>query len=124
MNQHANTPLKPSEEEKATKKSRKRKVNVADTSIESWHIIQADGQPQREKEAVYAILQEIQPATSRMISTALGIERTNITRSLKDLENDHKIKVAFTAPCKITGRRVYHYTLIDWSPANQQEVVA
>ncbi len=92
----------------------KKKHNTADTSRASFKVLNASGQREREWQKVLAALAIHQPATSRMLSKILGIERTNITRSLNDLIEAKKIKVAFEAPCKTTGKRVKHYTLVNW----------
>ena len=94
----------------------KKKYGTAATSRESFTAIYNSGQRQREKGKVLKAIAEHQPVTSRMLSMIIGIERTNITRSLYDLVHDSpaKIKEAFTDKCSHTRRRVNHYTLADW----------
>lgn len=48
-------------------------------------------------------------------------ERGNVCRSLYDLLNGvcPQIKVCFIAQCKITKRKVKHYSTIDWKPQQQ-----
>ena len=122
MSSTSNTPENSSNNRpsKGTKKKGKRKV--AETSIEAWKIINERGQPQREKARVYAILEKLQPVTSRKLSEALKIERTNITRTLKDLETAGLIKIACKAKCLSSGMTVYHYSKIDWEPKENKEV--
>ena len=121
MSQHTNTPENPSNNRpsKGTKKKGKRKV--AETSIEAWKIIHERGQTQRKKARVYAILDQLQPVTSRKLSETLKIERTNITRTLKDLVIAGILKIACKAKCPFSGMTVYHYSKIDWEPKEQED---
>ena len=122
MSQHINTPgdSSNSKQSKDTKKKSKRKV--ADTSIEAWIIINERKQPQREGVRVYQMLSKIQPATSRRLGEILNLERGNITRCLKDLENAELIKVAYKAKCPVTNMKVKHYAKVDWKPEEKEEV--
>ena len=94
-----------------------KKHNTAITSRESFTILNNTGQRLREKIKVLEAIKKNQPITSRMLSNLTGIERTNITRSLFDLVNAKppQVKEAFIDQCQETGRRVKHYTLIDFA---------
>jgi DNA-binding MarR family transcriptional regulator len=96
----------------------KKPHNTAQTSRLSFQEINQNGQRVREKERVLDALRQHQPLTSRSLSQLLKIERTNITRSLNDLENDAPflVKVAFEAKCPITKRLVKFYSLTSWTP--------
>jgi predicted HTH transcriptional regulator len=96
------------------------KHNTASTSRASFKALNASGQREREWQKVLAALAIHQPATSRMLTTIMSIERTNITRSLNDLVEAEKIKVAFEAPCKTTGKSVNHYTINLATPISKQ----
>ena len=87
---------------------------VAYTSIESFKQLLASGQNIREMDIVYSLLKETgQPMNSREISIKTGIERTNITRTLYDLEDSNFVKVAKIDKCPITNRLVNFYTYND-----------
>ena len=108
-----------SRQSKDTKKKSKRKV--ADTSIGAWKVINERGQVEIETKKVYNALEDLQPATSRRISEALSIARTNITRTLYNLEEAGKIKVAFKAKCPDSKITVKHYSKINWEPIEQED---
>jgi predicted HTH transcriptional regulator len=98
-----------------TQRKGNKKHNTASTSRVSFKALNASGQRQIEKQKVLDALAKHQPATSRMLSKLLNIERTNITRTLYDLLNeDKKVKVAFEATCKTTGKSVNHYCIIEY----------
>lgn len=92
--------------------------NTADTSKQAYKEVKASGQIAREKTAVLDAISNFQPCTSRMLTGILGIERTNITRSLNDLENKNGLVKKFKGICKTTGKMVYHYTLCSWELVN------
>jgi predicted transcriptional regulator len=93
--------------------------NTADTSIQAYTEVKASGQIAKEKTAVLGAIRKLQPCTSRMLASSLGIERTNITRSLNDLENKNKlVKKAYKDICGTTGKTVYYYAMIDWQLIN------
>jgi DNA-binding MarR family transcriptional regulator len=90
--------------------------NTAITQREAYKAINQSGQRVTEKEIVFNAIREHQPLTSRQLSRKIGIERTNITRSIEDLEEETppKIKVAKIEKCPITGKRVKWYSLPEW----------
>lgn len=94
----------------------KKNHNTAITSIESFKALNESGQRLRERAKVLEILTDCQPLTSRSISNILGIERTNITRSLFDLVNETnpRVKVAYIDKCPVTNKKVKWYALKDW----------
>ena len=117
MSQHINTPENPSNNRPSKGTKKKGKHKAAETSIEGWKIINERGQPQREKAKVYAILDKLQPVTSRKLSEELNIKRSNLTRTLKDdLVTAGIIKIACKAKYPFSGMTVYHYSKIDWKP--------
>ena len=122
MSSTSNTPGNSSNNRPFKDTKKKGKHKAAETSIEAWKIINERGQPQREKARVYAILDQLQPVTSRKLSETLKIERTNITRTLKDLVTAGIIKIACKAKCPFSGMTVYHYSKIDWKPEENKEV--
>jgi hypothetical protein len=73
-------------------------------------------QEQKRRENEYRrVKQELathKPLSRRDLSIITGIEIGNLCRCLFELVNDYKsVKIAFTAKCQYTGKRVYHYTL-------------
>ncbi len=102
-----------------------KKHNTAFTSLQSFSIVNKTGQRLKEKYLIFEAIKNYQPVTSRMLMQLTSKERTNITRSLYDLVNEisPQIKEAFTAKCKITNRKVKHYTLINWQrEENKNEI--
>lgn len=91
--------------------------NVADTSIECYHQIKNAGQLEREKELVLKLLVVHEPVTSRQLAYLSQKERTNITRTLFDLKAIGKAKVAYTAKCPTTNKRVGYYCTDTWKEA-------
>ena len=93
-----------------------KKHNTAETSRQSFIIVNNNGTRLKEKFLIYEAIKKYQPVTSRMLSSLVHRERGNITRSLFDLVNEviPAIKVAYTAKCLVTKRMVKHYTLINW----------
>ena len=94
------------------------------TKFESLQKINSTGQRIREKELVLEALREHGPATSRQLSRLTHKERSNITRTVKDLEYDGKVYVAFTKQCPITGRRVQWYDVAPMKIVSTEAIVA
>lgn len=90
------------------------KHKTAFTSVLSWHECLKKGLPLKEKQRVTQYLtEERTPKTSRQISNDLGIERTNITRSLNSLVELGIVEVKYYAPCKITGSKCGYYGVVE-----------
>jgi hypothetical protein len=73
-------------------------------------------QEQKRRESEYRrVKQELathKPLSRRDLSIITGIEIGNLCGRLFELVHEYKtVKIAFTAKCKHTGKRVYHYTL-------------
>lgn len=88
------------------------KRRVALTQIISWQQMKYSDKPHHEKLQVVAILKSFQPQTSREIAEKSKIERTSVTRCLRQLEDENAIKVAKVDACKTTGKLVRYYSLM------------
>lgn len=88
------------------------KHRTANTQRESFKKINESGQRITEACKVLELLTGRPPMTSRQISQTMGIERTNITRTIRDLQDAGKARIAYCAPCITTGRKVEHYTAV------------
>jgi predicted transcriptional regulator len=85
-----------------------------ENSTASFKECLASGQIGKEKRTVLNALLKYGACTSRMLSTYLGIERTNITRSIYNLVNtDNLVVVACNKPCITTGKTVTYYMAKD-----------
>ncbi len=91
-----------------------RKHRTTYTQKVSFAQFKASGKGETEKEKVLALLRQQPPLTSRQIAGILGVERTNITRTLRDLIDEGKARVAMLDKCPTTGKKVQHYSLPDW----------
>lgn len=92
----------------------RRKHQTAFTSLLSWKECIKEGLQTKEKELVRQYLQRVKmPQTSRDLSNALQKERTNITRSLYDLEKLGVVEVKHRGKCRVTGRLVNYYQLAE-----------
>ena len=114
MNQHINTPENPSNK-RTGKGSKKRNTKVAFTSILAYRELVESGQLKREKELIYMVLVKHGVLNSREISIFTKKDIGNITRSVNDLKNPKPIpliEVAEVKPCRITGKTVQHYRVI------------
>lgn len=89
----------------------KQKRAVAITSIWSYIDLINSGQPIQENKRVLVTLHRNPPLTSRKISRLTGIERTNITRVLYDLQKLNLVEVDKFDQCNITGKKVKYYRL-------------
>ena len=110
--------------ETITPEQQERKHNTSETSRESFQLLSNEGRLIDEKKLCYEAIKQFQPVNSRQLSKLINRERTNVTRSLYDLEHEilPSIKVAFIEKCPTTNRRVKFYTLIDWiDPATVQQ---
>lgn len=81
------------------------------TKIESFSEINKSGQRKSIKEKVYEILSS-NPKSMRQLASVLNVERTTITRSIKDLQNLKLIEIVFVDKCQTTGRRVNFYQVV------------
>ena len=89
--------------------------NIAFTSRLSHRRNLLDGRYETERAQVMVLLSDNVPRTSRQIAADLDKERTNITRSLYDLDKAKKVIVSKVAPCPITKRLVRFYKRSDGS---------
>lgn len=89
---------------------KEKKQRTAFTQRLSYKAFNESGQRETEKAKVLELLSKCVPLTSRQIAFALEKERTNITRTLRDLQDERKIKVAFLAKCATTCKTVQYYT--------------
>ena len=95
-----------------------KKHNTAETSIQAFQILSNEGRLIDEKKACYEAIKKFGPITSRRLSELTKKERSNVTRSIYDLQNEIQpsIKVAFKKKCPVTGKNVKWYAVIDWQP--------
>lgn len=89
-----------------------KKHRTTQTQRESFAAINESGKRVTEAIKVFDLLTKNPPLTSRQIATKMQIERTNVTRTIRDLQDNGKAKVAYCAPCQTTGKKVEHYTAI------------
>jgi len=96
---------------------KEKKHNTAETSRETFIALSNEGRLIDQKKTIYQAISDYQPITSRSLANMTGHERSSVCRSLYDLLNEinPSIKVCFVDKCEITGRRVKHYSLIDWN---------
>ncbi len=88
----------------------------------SWEALQIDPKRHTDRVKALAAIRKFGPVTSRKLSTIIGLERTNVTRQLRDLEDDGLIYVSKVAKCPTTGYTVQHYSIIGDEPDPQQEL--
>lgn len=87
---------------------------VAITSLLSYRQLKLSGLDIKETIYVLNFLRrEKTPQNSREISIKTGIERTNVTRTLFNLVESNKIKVAKFDKCRMTGKTVKYYVAND-----------
>ena len=93
------------------------------TQLLSWDALQLSNKPHSDKVKVIAALNKFGSLTSRKLSTITRLERTNVTRLLKDLEDEKIVTVQKVERCPITDRMVGWYGIIsDESNDLQQEL--
>jgi predicted HTH transcriptional regulator len=97
---------------KVTKK--RKKTNVADTSIKAYYEIKAEGLIESEEQLIYRLIQDQEPVTSRQLMCSSSKERGNITRTLFNLVEDGKVKIAYKDKCQTTGKTVRYYATSVW----------
>lgn len=112
MQQHNNGASKFNQQPKDTLKH-----NAAITSIQAFADYTASGKRDSEKIKALATIANNQPVTSRRLSELMQVERCHITRCIKDLEQAGRIRVSHIGKCRVTGKRVQHYCLMDWQPS-------
>jgi hypothetical protein len=84
------------------------------TSIVSYRQLKLSGMDIKERDLVLNLMRSNrQPLNSRQISRLTGIERTNITRTLHDLEKAQKIMIAKIDKCPSTHKLVQFYSIND-----------
>lgn len=100
-----------------------RQHNAADTSVESFIALCNEGELIREKKECYEAIKIYGPITSRRLAEVTKKERTNITRSIYDLQNEihPAVKVAFKKKCPVTGKNVRWYVAVDWQPPQLEQ---
>lgn len=87
-------------------------IDSRKTKLESFKEINNSGQRQSIKKRVFKLL-EACPKSMRQLATILEVDRTTITRSIKDLENAKLVGVGFVDKCQTSGRRVNFYNVIN-----------
>lgn len=87
-----------------------KKHRTAFTSRLSFMQLNESGQRVTEAAMVIELLNKYPPLSSRQISSYLQVERTNICRSLRDLQDQGKVKIAYLGRCEKTGKTVQYYT--------------
>lgn len=95
-----------------------KKHRTAYTSRISFKELNESGQRVKEWQKVLELLSSCTPLTSRQIAYMLEVERTNITRTLRDLLDEGQIKVAYLDKCKTTGKKVQYYTAKNCNKSN------
>lgn len=108
MNQSSDTPMHKGQNEGTAKRHR-----TTVTSRISFKQLNESGQRETEKKRVFDLLLQSEPLTSRQVARMLKVERTNITRTIRDLMDTALIGVKSIAKCETTGKKVQYYTAID-----------
>ena len=85
--------------------------SIAQTSIISYREEKKKGTFETEEKKVLNLLTNNKSMTSRAIAKALQIDRTNITRSIYNLEKSNKVHVLKRAKCPTTNKLVRWYTI-------------
>lgn len=85
---------------------------IALTSVLSWTQLQFSGKTVHEKLQVIGLLKTFPEMTSRQIAEKTSIERTSVTRCLRQLEDDSIVKVSQIKSCPTTGKMVRWYALM------------
>lgn len=77
-------------------------------------------------ETVLMIVKRYGPCSSRQIADFADLPREAVTKSLYNLTcgSDALVKVAFIRPCAITGFRVKHYCLSNYTKNKQDGTTA
>jgi predicted HTH transcriptional regulator len=92
---------------------KKKKHRTTYTQRLSFEELNQSGQRITEQQKVFQLLANCHAMNSRQIFHRLKVERTNITRSLRDLLDQGKIKIACLAKCPTTGKKVQYYTALE-----------
>lgn len=90
------------------------------TQLVSWDLLKYDPKKADEKILVIAAVKKFGPQTSRSLTRLTGLERTNITRLLRDLEGEKILHVCKVDRCPHTKRPVQFYDVLEEKPAQQQ----
>jgi predicted ArsR family transcriptional regulator len=91
---------------------RQRPHNAPDTQRESWKQIKDSIKRYTQADRVFEYLKN-HKGNSRQLATSLNIERNAMTRTLADLKDDGRIRIAYEAQCPITHRLTQFYEAID-----------
>ncbi len=91
---------------------------IALTSCLSWQQLKYSDTPVCEKLTVIALLKTYPELTSRKISELSNIERTSVTRALRQLEDEKIIVASSVKECPTTKKAVRWYSLANRSIDN------
>ena len=92
---------------------------IALTKLHSWRKWSASGKQESQEFQALVFLNTVESATSRQIATALGVERTSITRTIANLQMKKEIKILKIGKCPTTKRQVNWYCILP--PQEQQK---
>lgn len=90
--------------------NRRHSHNATLTQLLSWLIYRISPKRRTQEKRVLIYLTD-KAANSRQLSTDLKIDRTSMTRTLRDLEDYGLVRVESMAKCPITNRLTQFYTL-------------
>jgi predicted ArsR family transcriptional regulator len=91
--------------------------NASLSQLLSWLIFKISPQRRTQEKRVLIYLSD-KAANSRQLSTDLKIDRTSMTRTLRDLEDYGLVKVESIRKCPTTHRLTQFYTLSNDASAN------
>lgn len=89
--------------------------NTAITSIINYHNHIKGSHEDGQDKTILEAIKKIQPCSGRMIERYLNykIENSSIARSLNNLKKENKIESTSKEYCKVTGKLVQFYRILD-----------
>ena len=100
--------------------NRRRSHNATLSQLLSWLIYKISPKRRTQEKRVLIYLTD-KAANSRQLSTDLKIDRTSMTRTLRDLEDYGLVKVESMGKCPITNCLTQFYTLSSAASGNVQD---
>lgn len=99
-----------------TKKVRVRGKEYPLTQLISYDLLKYSDKPVDDRVKVLAAIRKFGAQSSRSLVKLTGLERSNITRLLHDLEDENIVHVSKIDRCPITNRKVQHYDILEDRP--------
>lgn len=83
--------------------------NVRSTSIETYYNLIRRGQSDTEERKCFLAWSVLKEASDRMIAELTGIEKGNVPRCRRALQNRGQVIYIGVRPCRVTGNKVRYY---------------